>query len=76
MDIEELKKKLLESTIDPRIYSFRGGLDEEKVTIEREPRGWSVYYVERGEKKQQQFFKTEDEACRHMLAWVTKLNAL
>ena len=42
------------------------------MTLNRTVDGWEVYYSERGKKYNVRTFPTEDEACRHFLAFISR----
>ncbi|MCL2582378.1 MAG: hypothetical protein FWE35_07975 [Streptosporangiales bacterium] len=67
MDRTELRAILDEEAILPDAYSLEGGLPEDRLCIDEEYGQWAVYYVERGQRRQERRFATEDEACRHLL---------
>lgn len=71
--LEELKRVLIEEErIDPREFYF----DEEpgcrqnlRRCIIRENGKWKVFYTERGEEHDVQFFDTEEEAVQYFYDW-------
>jgi hypothetical protein len=53
-------------------WYLAGGLLDDTVTLNRTVDGWEVYYSERGQKSNVRSFATEDEACRHFLAFISR----
>ncbi len=70
MNRQSLKAQLDRNNVDPYSYSLNGEMQTEQYVLEIAVGGWSVYYSERGQKTGAQFFATEDEACRALLALV------
>lgn len=48
-------------------YSLDGGLPPERYVLALGEGGWSVYYSERGLRREEHHFDTEDEACSYLL---------
>jgi hypothetical protein len=48
-------------------FSLDGGLPPERYVLSLEEGGWSVYYSERGLRREESHFDTEDEACSYLL---------
>jgi hypothetical protein len=71
MNRTELALLLRERNVDPRIYTLRGGDPADMYTMEEGPRGWSVYWGERGVRREEALLATEDEACRFMFRLLT-----
>jgi len=73
MDRSSLREFLNRERIDPRAYGLEGaaGLPiedrEERYFLEKVQSGWSLYYWERGLRSGETSFRSEDEACRHLL---------
>lgn len=73
MDRASLREFLGRERIDPRFYGLDGpaGLPvedrEERYFMDRNSSGWAVYYWERGIHREEQFFGSENEACRYLL---------
>jgi hypothetical protein len=64
----ELKKILDQEGFNPKRYSLRGGLPDERYCLDRLSDGrWSVYGSERGQKVAERVFATESEACEYLL---------
>jgi hypothetical protein len=47
-------------------YSLEGGLPSERYVLAIVEGGWAVYYSERGMRRGEKVFDTEDEACAHL----------
>jgi hypothetical protein len=58
---------LEERDIRERSYSLESGTAEDRYCIERSRGGWAVYYFERGNRNDEKWFGTEDEACDELL---------
>jgi hypothetical protein len=73
MDRLSLRELLDRERIDPRAYGLYGPAGfstedrEERYFLEETASGWSVCYWERGVRGGEQFFDSEDGACRHLL---------
>jgi hypothetical protein len=70
MDIGALEQALIAG--GHHGWYLGGGLLEDTVTLNRTQDGWEVYYSERGKKNNVRPFTTEDEACRHFLAFISR----
>lgn len=70
MNTSELREVLEREGIDPDAYDLRGGSPSEKYTIEPGVADWYVYYSERGKRSGENFYTTEDAACRGLLEWL------
>ena len=70
MDIAALEQELI--TGGHHGWYLAGGLLDDTVTLNRTANGWEVYYSERGKKYNVRTFPTEDEACRHFLAFISR----
>jgi hypothetical protein len=70
MDIAALEQELIAG--GHRGWYLGGGLLDDTVTLHRTGDGWEVYYSERGQKYDVRTFLTEDEACRHFLAFISR----
>ena len=68
MNKNELKQILQLEGFDPRVYSLEGGLANDRLCLVHEGGRWCVYYTERGVRFDEQWFDSEDEACKRMLA--------
>jgi hypothetical protein len=67
MNKEELRTELKDRGIRERSYSLEGGSPDERYVLERSRGGWSVFYSERGNRNDERWFATEDEACAEIL---------
>ncbi|WP_026478302.1 hypothetical protein [Alkaliphilus transvaalensis] len=63
MNINDLKKILINNNIPKDAYSLDGGLPNEAYCLNRNGGNWEVYYSERGQKSGLKLFRTENEAC-------------
>jgi hypothetical protein len=52
--------------VDPAAYRLDGEANEEALTLVIEPGGWVVFYTERGHRRDDGRFETEDEACEYL----------
>jgi hypothetical protein len=69
MNIEELKNLLKSNNVPNDLYNLDGyGRKDERFCIETDGDLWFVYFSERGVKTTEVRFKTEDEACKYLLA--------
>ena len=67
MDRQQLRYLLAKEGVPEWAYSLSGGLAEDRLCLDEVHGRWLVYYVERGRRWNERWFRTEDEACRHML---------
>lgn len=67
MKVAELKFKLDELGISPSAYHLYGPGSDDEYCIEHGPKGWTVYYHERGGKDIIGFYDDEEEACNIFL---------
>ena len=51
----------------PAIYCLDGGSPNDRLCLAEERGGWSVYYSERGERFDEDWFASEDDACQELL---------
>lgn len=68
MDRAELRAALDAEGIPPGAYSLDGGLPEDRLCLDEVYGRWIVYYVERGQHREERTFAAEDEACRYLFA--------
>ena len=68
MNKNELKLVLDKERFDPRACSLDGGLHNDTLCLAAEGERWCVYYTERGIRFDEEWFNTEDEACRRLLS--------
>jgi len=64
---EELRYLLHTKGVSPETYCLDGGLPAECYVLDESYGKWSVYYSERGHRNDEAVFRSEDEACRHLL---------
>lgn len=67
MNRSELAKAIHREGILETAYSLEGGLPAERYVLALEDGGWSVYYSERGMRRDEVHFDTEHEACDELL---------
>lgn len=72
MTIRELKDTLDTMGVKERAYDFECSHREEVYCLEQVRDGWTTYYRERGLRRDEHFFATEDEAAQHMLSLLTR----
>ncbi len=53
-------------------YSLEGGLPPEKYVLSEEPGLWAVYYSERGERRDETVFDSEQEAIDQLFLWLVE----
>jgi len=68
MDIEELRKQLIQLGIKSSSYSLSGGLPNEKYCLANESGKWVVYYSERGQRTGEKVFSSESKACEYLFS--------
>jgi hypothetical protein len=72
VNLQELKDALVKHRIDPRLVGFGGPEDaDDQWRIGPGVTGWAdwvVYYTERGQKRQQKDFMSEEDACNYLFA--------
>lgn len=52
--------------------SLEGGLPLEKYVLAEEDGQWAVYYSERGERRDEMIFDSEQEACDQLFLWLVE----
>ena len=67
MNRDELQRILNDRGIRARSYSLDSGSANDRYCIERSSGGWATFYSERGNRNNERWFSTEDQACRHLL---------
>src|SRR5438309_6933851 len=67
MNRDELRRILNKRGIRARSYSLDGGSANDRYCIERSSGGWATFYSERGNRNDERWFSTEDEAGRDLL---------
>ena len=68
MTVHELTEALRRGGIRERAYDLEGSNRDEVYCLDKVRAGWAVYYRERGIRRDEKLFLSEDEACRHILA--------
>ena len=63
MTKEELIKVLEKSGVPLNSYSLDGGLQNDRLCLDKTREGWIVYYSEMGEKYKEVGFPSEEIAC-------------
>ena len=63
----ELAEAAERGGIRPEAYSLVGGLPTEAYVLDLVEGGWTVYYSERGKRRDEVRFDTEHEACDYLL---------
>lgn len=71
---ERLSAELVRLGYPPSIVSWDGPGIGECYAVEHGLRGWSVYYSERGERRQERVFDEEETALRYVLGWIISDN--
>ena len=73
MTILELKNQLENESIPQYMYSLlSGGFPNEAYCLTERNGMWEVYYSERGNKRGQKQFSTENDACEYFYKKVKK----
>lgn len=65
MDMNELKKLLIEKGVPSEKYSLNGGMKNDTICIDKVYSKWVVYYSEKGIKYNEVGFCNEQEACEY-----------
>jgi len=73
MNRNQLQQVLQDERFNPRVYSLSGGMANNTLCISQENGRWCYYYTERGERIDEQWFASEDEACKHLLSVLRSL---
>jgi hypothetical protein len=73
MNRMELKQVLDGEKFNPKVYSLEGGCLNDRLCISAENGRWVCYYTERGSRYDEQWFETEDEACKELLRRLREL---
>ncbi len=66
MNTTELEHIFKANHVPTRYYSFAGPGGGDCFVLECRASQWAVYYSERGTRREEGIFNTEDEACRAM----------
>jgi hypothetical protein len=69
---DELVSAADRERIRPSSYSLNGGLPPEKYVLAVENGHWAVYYSERGERRDEMTFDSEQEACDQLFLWLVE----
>lgn len=65
---DELRRALEREGVRPTAYSVDPDrLSDDVYCLAITAGGWSVWFAERGERRDEVFFETEDEACDELL---------
>ena len=72
MTVHELRVTLDRVGIRERAYDFEGSNRAEVYCLDNVRGGWIVYHRERGIRRDERLFSSEDEACRHILDLLTR----
>jgi hypothetical protein len=72
MTIQQLKEALDRAGVRDRAYDFDGSTKDEAYSLDKVQGGWLFYYRERGIRREERLFPSEDEACRFVLDLVTR----
>lgn len=65
MNLLELKKELDILGVFENSYSLGNCFTNEQYRLEQLNNKWSVYYSERGERRGEKLFDTENDACQY-----------
>ena len=63
MTIKELKVRLINEKVDPRVYSFSKNNKGDCMVLLHGKVYWEIYYTERGEIFDRKLFISEKKAC-------------
>jgi len=72
MTRDELRRSLDAHGVHPDAYDLDKSQKDEVYSLEEDPAGWSVYYRERGLRRDERTFASEDDASRFFLDAVLK----
>lgn len=72
MTVQELRDALDRAGIRERAYDFEGSGRDEAYCLDTVQDGWLVYYRERGIRRDERLFSSEDGACRFFLELVMR----
>ncbi|MBN2238479.1 MAG: hypothetical protein JW712_01790 [Dehalococcoidales bacterium] len=76
MNRYDLLIELEKNHIDPQCYSIYGVTEppeEEQYVFIKENKRLEIFYLERGNRNEEQWFIDEDEACRYFLEWIVRV---
>jgi len=66
----ELKTRLRREGIRDNAFDLDGLQLDEVYCLDAAPTGWTVYYRERGIRRDEHVLGSEDEACQLVLRWI------
>lgn len=66
MRMRELKAALDQAGVRERAYDLEGSSKDEVYCLDKVQGSWVVYYRERGIRREERFFSSEDEACQYI----------
>jgi len=72
MNLDDLRRALVEGGFRPDSYSLEGGLREDRITLDEAHGRWFVYYVERGKRWEEAQFENEHSACVEFLKRISR----
>lgn len=67
MNKDDLQRVLIKERFNPRAYSLEDEKKDETLCLRFEDDKWSVYYTERGMKREKEYFADENSACEFFL---------
>jgi hypothetical protein len=67
MDRNALKEFLDRENVDPRSYALDSPNPDEQYSLQQTSDGWTVYYAERGLRREERVYDNEGDACRDLL---------
>jgi hypothetical protein len=68
MDQRDLREALDWCEVRRDVYSLEGSPIENTLCLDRDGRGWIVFFLERGERGGLRSFATEHDACEYVFA--------
>ena len=68
MNREILRTRLEEEGFPEDSYSLDGDISRDAYCLYQSANTWSTFFLERGLRQNEKFFKTESEACLHLLS--------
>jgi hypothetical protein len=71
---ERLSSELVRLGYSPSIVCWDGPGIGECYAVEHGLNGWSVYYSERGDRREERVFDDEQTALRYVLGWIVSDN--
>lgn len=73
MTKDELFRVLEKRGIPLDSYSLDGGLQDDRLCLDRTQQGWIVYYSEMGKKTNEIGFSSEEAACDYFYKRITEI---